>query len=227
MKRIVIIGCLAAAAAFSMGFRPTSLSLALVTRTIDDVTRKSPAASWVRAANGDVLLAGDQVKTGKKSLAILKFTDRSIIRLREQSELTVTADGNRGSLIKTLNLGGGSFGFDVKKQQNERFRLTSPTSVASIRGTQGKLASGNGNDTLVVLEGLVNLRNNVSNHDTDVAAGYIGFSSQDGSLSVRQASPDELADASSAALGGSNNELKLEFQDPKGIKRELKLHYKK
>lgn len=201
-------------------------SMAMVFKTVQDVSKKTAEADWVKAIKGENLTSGDQVKTGKQSLAIVKFLDNSILRVREQSLLTVSGDGARGSEVKTIQLNGGAFGFDVKKQkQNEQFRLTSPTSVASIRGTKGKWCGGNGNDTLVVGEGLVNLKNSVSAKDVDVPAGFIGFSNQDGTLSTRQATKEELADAMNAASGNSLNELKLELKDSKGNKKELKLKY--
>src|SRR5258707_13475514 len=144
----------------SDGYRSENMTLALITKIVQEVTRKSPPEDWMKAAKGDPLISGNQVKTGAKSLAIVKFIDNSIIRVREHSELTITGRSlTQGTMSKDVQLNGGSFGFEVKKQkQNEQFRLTSPTSVASIRGTRGKMSGGQGNDTLVVTEGLGNLR---------------------------------------------------------------------
>jgi hypothetical protein len=66
----------------------------------------------------------------------------------------------------------------------------------------------------------------VSNRDVDVSAGELGVSNQDGSISAREATPQELADANKLATGGSTNELKLELKDSQGNKKELKLRYK-
>lgn len=215
---IIIIG--------AYGFISNTMSLAIVTKTIKSVTKKAATTDWANVVKGEFLMAGDQLKTGKKSLAIVKFADNSILRVREQSQLTVLGEGAKGSMIKSAHLTGGGIGFDVKKQQNEQFRLTSPTSVASIRGTRGKWSGGRGYDTLIVLEGLVNLRNLISNKDVDVFLGFIGFSNEDGSISTREATDDELADADQALSNGAMNELKLELKDQKGNKKELKLRYK-
>ncbi len=204
-----------------------NITLALVTKIIEEVMRKSTASDWTKAVRGDVLVAGDEVKTGKNSLAVIKFTDNSIMRLRELSELMVTAEGPRGSMTKTLELHKGAFGFDVQKQQNEQFHLTSPTSVASIRGTKGKWSGGSGSDTLIVVEGLVNLKNLKSDKDLDIAGGFIGFSDDQGNLTFRKATEQELADASGAGGSGTSNELKMELKDAKGNKRELKLRYQR
>jgi len=208
------------------GFRPSPTpTLALIMKVIPDVTKKIGTADWSAAGKSDQLAAGDQVKTGKRALAILKFLDKSIVRMREESEITLGSDA-AGKFTKVVQLGGGAVGFDIKKQTNERFRFTSPTSVASIRGTKGKWSGGQGNDTLVIGEGLANLKNEPSGKDLDIPAGFIGFSSKDGSLSSRPATPEELADADLAATGGSPSELNLEMRDSKGNKKEFKIKFK-
>lgn len=210
-------------------FGSENTTVALITKTVQTVTKKTPPEDWAKALRGDALLSGNQLQTGKRSLAIVKFADNSIIRVRELSLLTVSGQSNgTGTLSKSVRLDGGAFGFDVRKQkQNEQFHLTSPTSVASIRGTQGKLSGGQGSDTLIVTEGLVNFKNNSSGNEVDVPAGYIGFSNQDGTVTSRKATEQELADANNAATGGSSShELNLELKDGQGNKKGLKIRYK-
>jgi hypothetical protein len=199
-------------------------TMAVITKVIPDVEKSGAAQQWNKAGTGVVLSAGDHVRTGRMALAVIKFTDQSIMRLREQSELTLNAEGQRGSMIKTLQLSSGGFGFDVRKQQNEQFRLTSPTSVASIRGTRGTWCGGQGADTLIVIEGLVNLKNLLSKNELDVHGGYIGFSGRDGSVSSRKATEEELLHAAQIVRGsGLPGEIKLELKDSQDNRKELKL----
>jgi len=223
---VVIIFCITGVFVIA-GFRPNSPpTLALIMKVIPDVTKKTSASDWGAAGKSDQLVAGDQVRTGKHALAVLKFLDRSIVRVREQSQITIGSEAATMP-IKVVQLGSGAVGFDIKKQIDQQFRFTSPTSVASIRGTKGKWSGGLGNDTLVVTEGLVNLKNQPSDKNIDVPAGYIGFSGQDGSLSSRLATAQELADATSAATtGGSPNELNLEMRDSNGNKKDLKIKFR-
>ena len=202
-------------------------AVALVTKTIQVVSRKTPATEWSKAAKGDPLASGDQVQTGVKSLAVVKFIDNSIVRVREQSELTITGESSSPrSLSKEVKMSQGVLGFDIKKQQqNEQFRFTSPTSVASIRGTKGKRSCGANGDTLLTLEGLVNLLNNISNKDLDIPAGWIGFCYPDGSISSRKATEDELNDALNL-VNGTVNDIKIELQDSKGNKKDLRIQNK-
>ena len=62
--------------------------------------------------------------------------------------------------------------------------------------------------------------------EVDVAAGEIGFSNDDGTVTSRKATAQELADANRTANGGTDNELKLELRDGQGNKKDLKLRFK-
>ena len=211
-------------AMLNYGFRAENSVVALVTKVIEDVTKKTQSTEWNKATKGDILNTGDAVRTGSKSLAIIKFTtDNSILRVRELSLVKLNGDGSS----KNVELQNGGFGFEIQKQkENAQFKFTSPTSVASIRGTRGKMSSGESGDTLIVTEGLVNLKNTISNKDIDVGAGSVGVSTPDGSISSRKATPQEMADANSA-VGNNENKLNIELKDSKGNKKELKIEYKK
>jgi len=204
-------------------------AVALVTKSINEVTKTTTGGESSPAVKGTILFNDERVKTGKKSLALIKFQDdNSMVRLRELSELTISNNSENGTMVKSTALVRGGLGFSVQKQkQNKQFRLTSPTSVASIRGTRGTWGGGVGKDTLVVVEGLVNLKNSKSNKDVDVPAGFIGFSNEDGSLSSRQATEEELLLADRIITGTSTNELKIEMKNPNGSKKVLKLKYDK
>lgn len=204
-------------------------NVALVKKTVNDVKKKAPESDWEKANIGTPLMGEDQVSTGKKSFALVKFSaDNSIVRVREQSLLTVKGEGPRQSLIKEVYLDKGGVGFNVTKQrQNQEFRLTSPTSVASIRGTRGKWSRGEHADTLIVIEGLVNLRNRNSNREVDVGAGFIGISYEDGTVIIRPATSEELENAERYASNDeTNNEIKFDLKDQRGNSKTLKLHYK-
>jgi hypothetical protein len=210
----------------ALGLLPGTTPVALIMKIVPDVEKKIPAMEWNAAQKGDQLNAGDQVRTGKTGLAILRFLDKSIVRVREKSLVTVNGDAATGKYTKVVDIHDGAVGFDIRKQVNEQFRFTSPTSVASIRGTQGLLTDFQSNDTLIVVVGLVNLKNIPGDKDLDIPAGYIGFSGSDGSLTSRQATADELSYATSLATGGTGSELKFELKDPKGNKKDLKIKFK-
>jgi hypothetical protein len=204
---------------------------AVAIKVIQDVTRKTPDIDWTKAKKGDIVYSGDQLRTGERSIAIVKFKDNSMLRVRENSELKLFGETKKGLFSKTVHVERGQFSFDIEKQkQNEQFIFTSPTSVASIRGTQGFMVSGEDADHITVIEGLVNLVNTFSNSSVNIGAGQIGFSRKDGSVDVRTASPEEQSRASNEIRAGRGTGvekvLEIELQDPQGKKSLMRIRFR-
>jgi hypothetical protein len=127
-----------------------------------------------------------------------------------------------------VNLDKGGLGFNIAKQRpEEEFRFTSPTSVASIRGTSGQYLVSRDGDTLVVLNGNVLLSNNSSSKSVDVSSGFTGISGPDGSLYARQSTNDEKKNAEDALRSG-DQPMRLEFdlRDSQGKSKNLRIDYK-
>lgn len=113
-------------------------SVALVMKIVKDVYFKSGASDWKEAKIGSALSSGNEIKTGKKSLAVVKFLDNSILKVKENSIVKVSSEKSGDKNIKDAYLEKGTLGFDVKKQNtNDEFKFSTPTMVASIRGTSG------------------------------------------------------------------------------------------
>jgi hypothetical protein len=209
---------------------PSGITVGLVTKYVLTVEKKTVTEQWKQVGAGEPLVSGDQVKTGEKSLAIIKFKDNSFLRVREKTTVTVNGEITGKAFSKTVQLDEGSFGFNVRKQQNEKFIFRSPTSVASIRGTKGKMSHGPKGDTLHVYEGLVNFLSTLTNEEVDVAAGYVAILNPDGSITLRKMTDAELAEATETteeSLKQLENELKLELKDSQGKSKDLKIKFKK
>ena len=203
-------------------------SIALVSKVIFDVKRKEVSRDWVIAKRGETLASGDMVRTGEKSIAVVKFKDNSLVRVREKSEITVTGTTNGSAFSKSIDLIRGTMGFEVKKQMTgEEFRFSSPTSVASVRGTGGRFISQDGGDTLTVIDGRVRFRNKVSQRELDVDAGFTAISHRNGDIAVRPSTPEERAGAENALRDAEQeNRLELEFRDSQGNRKQLKIDFK-
>jgi hypothetical protein len=205
-------------------------AIGLVSKVIPEVSRKESGKEWAAAKRGDPLLSGDKVRTGEKALAVIKFNDNSMIRVRERSEVAITATLSGQTLSKAVDVDNGVIGFNVKKQQaGEEFRFSSPTSVASIRGTGGIFMTGENADTLTLLDGVVLFTNRVSNRSLNVNAGFTGISTRSGNLETHPSTRAEQQ-AASDALKGENEQppkqLKLQLKGPNGETRELNIQYK-
>jgi hypothetical protein len=202
---------------------PDERAIGLVSRVIFDVTRRTPLVDWMKAQRGDVLDAGHTIRTGERSIAVLKLKDNSLLRVREKSEVTLTGSTVNSIFQKAASVDGGVVGFNVQKQRpGEEFRFTTPTSVASIRGTEGVFAHLDSADVFTILTGLGRITNLNSMEAADVPAGYTAISRPDGHLDVRPATDDEKNYASRASdVKEQERQLRLELRNPRDEKREL------
>lgn len=204
-------------------------ALGVVRKAINKVEKKEPESEWMKADKGTPLFTKDHMRTGKKSVAIVKFTDNSFLRVLENSELILLGEKTSRQSLSNLKILKGFFGFDIIKQQNEQYIFESPTSVASIRGTRGLFSHQDELDILIVLEGVVNIKNLISGKESDVKEGEICFSYADGKLETRKATEDEIQSTEDNLQQGEvqkEKELKLELKDREGNTKELKLKYR-
>lgn len=136
--------------------KPTDTPVALVKKIVKDVTYKSisDVSDWEKAKVGSPLNDGGEVKTGTKSLALVLFTDGSgLLRVRENSILNIYGERKDRKMNKNTFIQKGLIGFDVSKQaEDEEFKFTTPTVVASIRGTDGYVNVEDDSTTTIVLE---------------------------------------------------------------------------
>jgi hypothetical protein len=85
-------------------------------------------------------------------------------------------------------------------------------------------------DVVVVIEGLVNLLNSLSNNAIDVGPGQTGISYADGRVFVRDATSNETTNAQRSINagngGGRENLLDIELKDDGNNKKRLRIRYK-
>ena len=86
---------------------------------------------------GMLLNPGDVITTGENSYASVVFQDDgSRIKLGENATLTLNAKRKKISLRKKLFLKTGRLWAKVTKRRGTEFQVTTPTSVASVKGTR-------------------------------------------------------------------------------------------
>ncbi|MGE5313973.1 MAG: FecR domain-containing protein [Acidobacteriota bacterium] len=163
--------------------------------------------TWKKAVPAMPLYSGNIVRTQENSFAIVKFLENSIIRVQEKSEVEIRGTKTDDKeFSKNVHLRTGTVGFNVKKRPNEKFEFSTPTSVASIRGTEGALMSGSDSTDLLVLQsGSVLFTNNFSNQSVTVNGGQTGHSRSNGQIDVRPSSSDDINRMHRVQqLGGTN-----------------------
>lgn len=194
----------------------TSATVAVLTKAVNKVEAKVGSAAWSAAKVGLTLKTGDEVKTGNKSLAIVKFTDNSLLRVRENTSIKIYSEKKGSDINKNTHIEKGTVGFNVKKQSaSEEFKFTTPTMVASIRGTEGFVqVTEEGNSILAVTEGSVEVTptDNPGNAQT-VGAGNFAEVTPSGEIKVGEMGDGQKKDAENSK---KSNTKKIQIQTSQG-----------
>ena len=230
MKKMIFISAsLVILASFLSGFYMIAEDqVAIFTKVYNDVQVKPEKGSWYAAKRAGALQNGDNIKTGDQSNAVVKFMDGSILRIRPKSELTVFSERNGSKVDKSISVDVGTIGFDVRKRKDEAFRFTSPTSVASIRGTDGGYSTDDAADVLTILTGLAELENKVTGKKVEVKSGETGeLNKKTGEISFRKSTESDLNNANSAnsESSGKSHTIKIEFKMEDQSTKNLEIQY--
>jgi|GEM_PF-4394766 len=112
------------------------------------------SGQWEKAEEGMSLLAGDKVKTGANSSAIIMTPEETNFSLEENSEFVV---GEKKSAVETwyLNLGKLLVKVQKKLSAGSKLEIKTPTAVCAVRGTEFALESSAEDTSLAVLDGEV------------------------------------------------------------------------
>ncbi len=111
--------------------------IAVIIKTKGEVSLKVTKDSdkKVDVKRGTRLYNGNIILTGKDGLAALKFVDdASLVRVRPNSSLALEGEREEKSIFKNLFVEFGTI-FSKITQQESSFRVSTPTSVASVKGT--------------------------------------------------------------------------------------------
>jgi len=110
-----------------------------------------------KAVPGEVIWNGDRITTGERSFASVFFTDdRSLLIIRDNSSVEIFGKKKNGSYAKNTFIGKGELNFKITKRKDQDFIFTTPTAIASIRGTTGFVKSLPNLSTLIYIDtGLV------------------------------------------------------------------------
>ena len=174
---IVIVAALLAAPAWN--FQDKKPIAAYIIKVVKDVERRSSATSgWSKALLLSELKAGYEVRTQDKSLAIIKFADESKVAVREKSIITISGEVSGNKILnRDVYIERGRAIFNIKKQETEQFRFTSPISVASIRGTEGGTGFDPGTSTsdITLITGVAEFSSTRTDCRFVVRAGQTGL----------------------------------------------------
>ncbi len=143
-----------------------------------------------KAKLGAAILNGDAIKVGETGFgAIMYLDDKTILKIRENTKFgfmdtqnTRTVDLTYGTLLNNVNSEG----------RTKSFRIQTPVSVASVKGTQfAAIVSQTGVDQFIGKEGLFEVLNMISGETVSVGPGQKAISNATGNLVQAPASPED------------------------------------
>jgi len=148
---------------------------------------------------------GDAIKVGDYGFAALIFIDdRSVVKVKPNSQFEIMDTKN----TRSVNIEFGTILNKIEKENRTKtFRVVSPVSVASVKGTEfAAMINPSGVDQFIGKEGLFDVFNSVSGQTVSVGPGQKALSGSTGSLMQAPASPNEYP---------QDPELELEAEERK------------
>ena len=174
---------------------------------------------------GTILSDGDKIRTGSSGFtAIIFIDDKSTLKLKENSEAVITGQRSARSIAKKINMDVGTVRATVNKQ-NSDFVIQTPTSVASVKGTDFWMITDPVDGDLVIgLEGLVTLTNNETGAEVDVTEGTSGSSTPDGDVDVEETEESSIPE-DPTDQDEQQAEIKIYFEGPDGEQKVMIIEY--
>ena len=174
---------------------------------------------------GRILSSGDKIRTGKSGFtAIIFIDDKSTLKLKGNSEAVITGQRTAASISKKINMDIGTVRATIKKQ-NTDFVIQTPTSVASVKGTDFWLLTDPvTGDQIICVEGTVGLVNAETGEEVDVTEGMSCISIPDGTLELSETDPSSIPEDPSADQEGPS-QIKIYLEGPNGEQKVMIIEY--
>ncbi|MFC2088954.1 FecR domain-containing protein [Calditrichota bacterium] len=178
------------------------------------ISRSNPLKRGYRLADGD------KIVTAAKSMAALRFKDDgSLVRIRANSTCTIQGKKEKNQILKNVYLEVGTIFARITKQKG-RFQVTTPTSVASVKGTKLIVDQKSNPGTFYYgEEGLVEITNKAGT--ALLRAGETAYVANENTAPVvrktREGEKPEFDEGEA-----SEDEFEFEFENDAGKKKLLK-----
>ena len=176
---------------------------------------------------GTPLSDQDEIMTAKGSFAALMYLDdKSVVKMMGNSDLVVAGNRSSAGINKSLDISYGKITANIVQQKGREFRIATPTSVASVKGTELAITSDPAmGDSFMLLEGLIEVTNSITGESTEVSPGETAVSTPEGSLDVHETTTDDMAGFEEAEVEIPTQELRFEVEDADGNIKEIIIQY--
>ena len=210
----------------SILFPSSKVAIAIKTKGDVSVVYKGLNSAQVLKP-GSPLSHQDKIKTGKNGfIALMYLDDKTVVKMLGNSDLTIMGDRSGNKINKSLDIKYGKIAANVKPQKGKEFRISTPTSVASVKGTEFAIQSDpSSGDSFTLIEGLIQVTNSITGESTQVQEGETAISTPDGSLDVAETTSDDLDGFEEASMELPTQELRFEVEDENGNIKEILIKF--
>tara|TARA_B100000131_G_scaffold116759_1_gene113677 strand:+ start:1773 stop:2513 length:741 start_codon:yes stop_codon:yes gene_type:complete len=223
------------------------------------ITKSKGAVEYKKNSDGSILerknikkgmslYDKDRIVTGSNGFAkYIYLDDGSLIKVHKNAEVYVYGAIDKRSIVKQINVTEGNVKFEVSKQGSEDFTVITPTSVASVKGTDFWLKTDDEDgDQFFGLSGLVNVTNIESNTVLQLTRNTTIKSRPDGQIIIQKTEPKDFRKLQELELdvgeidetefndsiiqqAGEDlpeGEIKVQLDDGSGTLKEIIIKYK-
>jgi len=171
-------------------------TLGLVTKSKGKVQYKKYSSNQFtnQYYKGLGLYGNDQIRTGDNGFSIYRYLDdASSIKILKNSDIHIQGRVNSRNIVKNVEISNGVVNFDIDKQSNGGFTIVTPTSIATVKGTNFWLiCNGPEGDKFFGVEGEVEVKNIESGRTIILSEDAVVISSSDGNILSQNISTQDL-----------------------------------
>ena len=190
-----------------------SSKVAIAIKTKGDVSIIHKGLNTAQALKpGSPLSDQDKIRTGKNGfVAIMYLDDKTVLKMLGNSDMTILGQRSGVKINKSIDIKYGRIAAAVTPQKGKEFMISTPTSVASVKGTDLAIDSDpSTGDSFTLIEGLIEVTNNLTGETTEVQQGETAVSTPEGSLEVNNTTQGDLEGFEEADMQVSTQELRFE-----------------
>ena len=240
----ILITIITSLFSFSLLVASNNDMIAIFTKGKGDVKIKqsSNKKTISKPSKGQDLYDNDKVTTGKDGFAKYTYLDDGTeIKVHNNSEIYVRGAIKDRSIIKQISVSEGVLKFEVEKQGGDEFTVITPTSVASVKGTDFWLdCNGKNGDQFFGVSGRVSIQNSISGRITQLTKNTAASSMPDGSVDLRPITQSELNTLNNIEISSGevqeddqnsnpdlneDGKIELEFEDGSGNTKTVIIRY--
>ena len=156
---LAFVAFMTLAASGTLGGRALGAATTVTVISGDVQVRHSATGSFVSATDGEVLTAGDTIRTADGARAVLTYFEGSSVSIEPNSELTIDIASalSDGSTVVVMQQNFGRTWHVVTKliTGNSKYEVKTPASTASVRGTAFQVDSDDEQTVVTTTEGTV------------------------------------------------------------------------